>query len=87
IFVVLDVTNGDTETPSNTPGILGRRALPAGRLAGLGASPYAFQAAFAVASLLAFLAIVTLIVKTIVEHRLGSDLQEALPEPVACQLP
>jgi sulfate transport system permease protein len=33
---------------------------------------YAFQAAFAVSSLLAFLAIVTLIVKTVVEHRLGA---------------
>lgn len=32
---------------------------------------YAFQAAFAVASLLACLAIVTLIVKTVVEHRMG----------------
>jgi sulfate/thiosulfate transport system permease protein len=34
---------------------------------------YAFQAAFAVSSLLACLAIVTLIVKTIVEHRMGSS--------------
>jgi sulfate transport system permease protein len=34
---------------------------------------YAFQAAFAVSSLLACLAIVTLIVKTIVEHRMGGS--------------
>src|SRR6267142_3008530 len=33
IFVVLGVTDGDTGTPSNTPGILGRRALPSGRRA------------------------------------------------------
>jgi hypothetical protein len=39
IFMVLDVTNGDIETPLNTPGIRGRRALPAGRLARLGATP------------------------------------------------
>ena len=39
---------------------------------------YAFQAAFAVASLLAVLAIVTLIVKTIVEHRLGAVVEEDL---------
>jgi sulfate transport system permease protein len=34
---------------------------------------YAFQAAFAVSSLLACLAIVTLIVKSVVEHRLGTS--------------
>jgi sulfate/thiosulfate transport system permease protein len=34
---------------------------------------YAFQAAFAVASLLAFLAILTLIVKTVVERRMGAE--------------
>jgi sulfate transport system permease protein len=34
---------------------------------------YAFQAAFAVASLLAFLAIVTLIIKTVVEHRMAPN--------------
>jgi sulfate transport system permease protein len=39
---------------------------------------YAFQAAFAVASLLAFLAIVTLVVKTVVERRMG--VPEAGPE-------
>jgi sulfate transport system permease protein len=38
---------------------------------------YAFQAAFAVSSLLAFLAIVTLIVKTLVERRIG--MAEAAP--------
>jgi sulfate transport system permease protein len=43
---------------------------------------YAFQAAFAVSSLLAFLAIVTLIVKTVVERRMGAAV-EAAPEPVA----
>ena len=32
---------------------------------------YTFQAAFAVASLLTFLALVTLVVKTIVERRIG----------------
>jgi len=36
---------------------------------------YAFQAAFAVSSLLAFLAIVTLIVKTVVERRIGLSAQ------------
>jgi sulfate/thiosulfate transport system permease protein len=36
---------------------------------------YAFQAAFAVSSLLAFLAIVTLIVKTVVERRMGATAQ------------
>jgi sulfate transport system permease protein len=35
---------------------------------------YNFQAAFAVASLLAFLALVTLVVKTIVERRLARSL-------------
>jgi hypothetical protein len=30
---------GGVASPSNTPGILGRRALPAGRLARLGAPP------------------------------------------------
>src|SRR5438034_6694907 len=30
---------GGVAPPSNTPGILGRRALPAGRLARLGATP------------------------------------------------
>ena len=38
---------------------------------------YAFQAAFSVASLLAFLAIVTLVVKTAVEARLGAVAREA----------
>ena len=38
---------------------------------------YAFQAAFAVSSLLALLAIVTLIVKTIVERRIGSGSDDA----------
>jgi sulfate/thiosulfate transport system permease protein len=40
---------------------------------------YAFQAAFAVASLLACLAIVTLIVKTVVEHRLAAAQEAAVP--------
>ena len=39
---------------------------------------YAFQAAFAVSSLLAFLAIITLIVKTVVERRLAHPSAEAL---------
>ena len=39
---------------------------------------YAFQAAFAVASLLTILAIVTLIVKTVVEHRLGAAVRDEL---------
>jgi sulfate transport system permease protein len=43
---------------------------------------YAFQAAFAVSSLLAFLAIVTLIVKTVVERRMGAAV-EAVPEAAA----
>ena len=44
---------------------------------------YAFQAAFAVASLLACLAIVTLIVKTLVEHRMGAAAQGELQLPAA----
>jgi sulfate/thiosulfate transport system permease protein len=44
---------------------------------------YAFQAAFAVASLLTVLAIVTLIVKTIVEFRLGAGAGDELPAPAA----
>jgi sulfate transport system permease protein len=44
---------------------------------------YAFQAAFAVASLLTVLAIVTLIVKTIVEHRLGAGAGDELAPPAA----
>jgi sulfate/thiosulfate transport system permease protein len=44
---------------------------------------YAFQAAFAVASLLTVLAIVTLIVKTIVEHRLGAGAGDELAAPAA----
>jgi sulfate transport system permease protein len=40
---------------------------------------YAFQAAFAVASLLTVLAIVTLIVKTVVENRLGAGVGDDLP--------
>ena len=47
---------------------------------------YAFQAAFAVSSLLAFLAIVTLIVKTLVERRLGT-VAEAAPAVPPAQLP
>jgi sulfate/thiosulfate transport system permease protein len=43
---------------------------------------YAFQAAFAVSSLLAFLAIVTLIVKTVVERRMGVAV-DAAPEAAA----
>jgi hypothetical protein len=31
---------GSVAPPSNIPDIFGRRASPAGRLAGLGASPY-----------------------------------------------
>ena len=46
---------------------------------------YAFQAAFAVASLLTVLAIITLIVKTIVEHRLGQQGQE-VAEAMAMQV-
>jgi len=41
---------------------------------------YAFQAAFAVASLLTFLALVTLVVKTVVERRLGVASEETRPE-------
>jgi sulfate transport system permease protein len=44
---------------------------------------YAFQAAFAVASLLAFLAVVTLIAKAIVERRLGTGVEEELRPAVA----
>ncbi len=44
---------------------------------------YAFQAAFAVASLLTVLAIVTLIVKTIVEYRLGAGAGDELAAPAA----
>src|SRR6186997_977380 len=33
------IPGGCVASPSNTPGILGRRALPAGRLARLGATP------------------------------------------------
>jgi sulfate transport system permease protein len=47
---------------------------------------YAFQAAFAVSSLLAFLAIVTLIVKTLVERRLGT-VAEAAPAGPPAPLP
>jgi len=47
---------------------------------------YAFQAAFAVSSLLAFLAIVTLIVKTVVERRMGAAV-EAAPEATAAAQP
>jgi sulfate/thiosulfate transport system permease protein len=43
---------------------------------------YAFQAAFAVSSLLALLAIVTLVVKTVVERRIGSG-SETLEVPEA----
>jgi sulfate/thiosulfate transport system permease protein len=43
---------------------------------------YSFQAAFAVASLLAFLAIITLIVKTVVERRMAVAVDE-IPEPAA----
>ena len=46
---------------------------------------YAFQAAFAVSSLLAGLAIVTLIVKTVVERRLGAISDAALPAPAVQQ--
>jgi sulfate/thiosulfate transport system permease protein len=48
---------------------------------------YAFQAAFAVSSLLAFLAIVTLVVKTLVERRMGAvDHPAADPQaPAAAQ--
>ena len=41
---------------------------------------YMFQAAFAVASLLAFLALVTLIVKTVVERRMSITASEGTPE-------
>jgi sulfate transport system permease protein len=44
---------------------------------------YAFQAAFAVASLLAFLALVTLVVKTIVERRMGMGADDGLVVPGA----
>jgi len=44
---------------------------------------YAFQAAFAVASLLAFLALVTLVVKTIVERRMGMGADDGLAVPGA----
>jgi sulfate transport system permease protein len=44
---------------------------------------YAFQAAFAVASLLAFLAIITLIVKTLVERRMAATVEEVRGEAVA----
>jgi sulfate transport system permease protein len=44
---------------------------------------YAFQAAFAVASLLTVLAIVTLIVKTIVEFRLGAGAGDERAAPAA----
>jgi sulfate transport system permease protein len=44
---------------------------------------YAFQAAFAVSSLLAFLAIVTLIVKTLVERRIGAAAEAAPAAPPA----
>jgi sulfate/thiosulfate transport system permease protein len=47
---------------------------------------YAFQAAFAVSSLLAFLAIVTLIVKTVVERRMGAAI-EAAPGAAAAPQP
>ena len=47
---------------------------------------YAFQAAFAVSSLLAFLAIVTLIVKTLVERRMGAA-AEAAPEVATAAQP
>jgi len=43
---------------------------------------YAFQAAFAVSSLLAFLAIVTLIVKTVVEHRMAVSMGDERPAPM-----
>jgi sulfate/thiosulfate transport system permease protein len=46
---------------------------------------YAFQAAFAVSSLLAFLAIITLIVKTVVEHRLGVPTDDERYAPTAGQ--
>jgi sulfate transport system permease protein len=45
---------------------------------------YAFQAAFAVASLLAFLAIVTLVVKTVVERRIAPA-DDGAQEPVVNQ--
>ena len=48
---------------------------------------YAYQAAFAVSSLLAFLAIVTLIVKTVVEQRLAPSTEESVAIPVAGQAP
>ena len=46
---------------------------------------YAFQAAFAVSSLLAFLAIVTLIVKTVVERRMGTAADAVSARPPAPQ--
>jgi sulfate/thiosulfate transport system permease protein len=48
---------------------------------------YAFQAAFAVSSLLACLAIVTLIVKSVVEHRLGTPQGEDRYAPALSQTP
>jgi sulfate/thiosulfate transport system permease protein len=46
---------------------------------------YAFQAAFAVSSLLAFLAIVTLIVKTVVEYRMSAGAENELGERVVSE--
>ena len=46
---------------------------------------YAFQAAFAVASLLTLLAIITLVVKTVVEHRMGVEVADEVRLPVARQ--
>jgi sulfate transport system permease protein len=46
---------------------------------------YMTQAAFAVASLLAFLALITLIVKTLVERRLSPATSEAAPPAAAAQ--
>ncbi|MGH9310883.1 MAG: sulfate ABC transporter permease subunit CysW [Vicinamibacterales bacterium] len=46
---------------------------------------YSFQAAFAVASLLAFLAVITLIVKTVVERRMAVAVDEA-PEKAEAAL-
>jgi sulfate/thiosulfate transport system permease protein len=48
---------------------------------------YAFQAAFAVSSLLACLAIVTLIVKSVVEHRLGTPEGEGRYAPAVSRTP
>lgn len=47
---------------------------------------YAFQAAFAVASLLACLAIVTLVVKTLVEHRMGAGSGREIPARAAAEV-